>query len=207
MNDKWKIGDTVYIKRANPWISAKAKDIITDTEISSSGFDLVQQYLTQAPSKIRNQEFKTTVGYPLANHYERYAKNQIGKNSSTVAPFTLANMLAIEVGEDAGKKIAKKLTEQIANSDFAEYLGAGDLSTEQIAELRDKVQESVQQQMGKLGEVSAAIDEYTPQIWLDFEEALQSQVAGAMGDDIREALENFELPESLQDQFCEAVVQ
>jgi len=28
-----------------------------------------------------------------------------------------------------------------------------------------------------------------------------------MGDDIREALENFELPESLQDQFCEAVVQ
>ena len=207
VNDKWKIGDTVYIKRANPWISAKAKDIITDTEISSSGFDLVQQYLTQAPSKIRNQEFKTTVGYPLANHYERYAKNQIGKNSSTVAPFTLANMLAIEVGEDAGKKIAKKLTEQIANSDFAEYLGAGDLSTEQIAELRDKVQESVQQQMGKLGEVSAAIDEYTPQIWLDFEEALQSQVAGAMGDDIREALENFELPESLQDQFCEAVVQ
>jgi hypothetical protein len=42
-----------------------------------------------------------------------------------ISPFTLKNMLAIEVDEAAAKQTLDELSEQIANSEFANYLGGG----------------------------------------------------------------------------------
>ncbi len=150
--------------------------------------------------------FKTTVGYEKSKHENNYVDKQVGKNKSTVAPFTLMNMLAIEVGEDKAKEVAKKLSEQVANSEFANYLNTGEITREEIEALRKNVEEKVIDQMGAVGDVLQGIDEIPPDWWLEMEDNLQSRIAGAMGDDAREVLANFEINEPFDNLFCEEIV-
>jgi hypothetical protein len=202
-NGKWQVEKkTIPVYRHTPWIDKSG--IILDSEIKESNFNLLQEYLTQSPSRINNDGFKVSIGYKIDDHRDQYSKKQIGKNNSTVSPFTLMNMLAIEVGEAAAKQTLDELSEQIANSEFANYLGGGELSQEQIETLRSQVEAKVLENVGAIGDVLEAVNEVTPDWWLRLEESAQDAIAGAIGDDARDLLANFEVPEFLDEQLCEA---
>lgn len=208
VNDKWRVSEkTIPLKRASPWISAGVGDIITVNQIEENKFDLVQQYLTQIPGVIDNREFKTTIGYEKDEHENKYTKDQVGKTHSTVAPFTLMNMLAVESSDAAADKIVELLAEQISNSEFANFMGGSGVSADEIEELRKNIEDKVIEQMGALGETLNTVDKYTPQWYKDLEEGVQERLAGALGDDFRDVLANFEVPETFSDQFCEDLIE
>lgn len=203
---KWKVANkTIPVYRHRPWINKSG--VITDTDITVSDFDLLQNYLTQAPDRINNDGFEVTIGYKKSDHWNQYGVKQVGKNNSTVAPFTLKNMMVIEVGDAIAKQTIDQLSEQIANSEFANYLGGGELSAEQIAALRSQVEAKVLENMGVVGDVLETVNDITPDWWLSIEESLQDAIAGAIGDDARDMLANFEVPELLEGQLCEVYEQ
>ena len=63
------------------------------------------------------------------------------------------------------------------------------------------------EQMGSVGDALKAIDDATPEWYRKLEEGVQERLAAALGDDFRDVLANFEVPESFADQFCEAIVE
>ena len=80
------------------------------------------------------------------------------------------------------------------------------MSQEQIEALRSRIDAEVRKNMGLIGGALDKINEVTPDWWLRIEETLQDALAGAIGDDARDFIANFEVPELLQAQFCEAVL-
>ncbi|WNZ54652.1 hypothetical protein QT397_17385 [Microbulbifer sp. MKSA007] len=81
------------------------------------------------------------------------------------------------------------------------------MSRAEIEALRKNVQDKVIDQMGAVGDVLQGIDEVTPDWWLEIEDDVQSRLAGAIGDDVRETLVNFEIHEPFDDLFCEEIVE
>ena len=54
-----------------------------------------------------------------------------------------------------------------------------------------------------MGDVLQLVDGVTPGWYKRLEEGLQESLAGLIGDEAREFLANFEIPESLEDFVCE----
>lgn len=78
-----------------------------------------------------------------------------------------------------------------------------DLDEEAIQALKDQIDDIVMDNMGVVGDVMGAVDEYTPDWYRDLEEEVQDKIAGLVGDEAREMLANWELPDVLQEYVCE----
>lgn len=86
---------------------------------------------------------------------------------------------------------------------LASFLGGGELTAEQIEQLKDNIGDLITENLGVVGDALETINNYTPDWWLRLEEAAQDAVAGAIGDDARDMLGNLELPGPFQEVLCE----
>ena len=199
--------DEVAIKMDTPWMEEDG------VVLGPNGpFERLQRYLTQAPGeRMPNDPFEATIGYRKIDHDRNYQFANVGKLPSTVAPFTLRNAIVMEMGASAADQVLEDLRKQIGGSDLQEFMD-DNLTDEQKEKLRKKIQDEFEKNLGVLKDIQdkvadveeALLPEFIRQALETAQGAVDSGVEALGGDALRNALNEIQVPDSLNDFFCEA---
>ena len=184
-----------------PWMSRETTDNVTTGNVQ---FRALQRYLSTAPEGMDDNAFETTIGYDIDDHETNYTSPQVTSNyqNADVKPFTVLTFFRLAI-QDEARQLWQDMLDQFFGDEFSALQElvdeGGELTEEQIAELRENLTEKALEIVGPWRWLAVNIP-----LLSDVENAVADWALGEEIESLREFAAEFELPEDYFENACEA---
>ena len=175
----------------------------------NENFQNLRKFLTGVSSSLKASMYKTTIGEEKKDHKKNFVTPQViksftGLRDSDIRPFTPLTFLALELGDESGKKAAdmfKAIMSELGKGPFVELQEAinnKELSAAQVDALRDKLTAEMEALLGPWAWLLVDIPGLS---WL--ENTVADWAVGDEAESLRSAITEFDLPEEYFENLCE----
>jgi len=200
--------NTITRNVATPWISNDG--LIKSSELGKDKpFGQLQEFLAGISPDLKTSMYETTLGKEKEDHEKNFVEPQVSGSfsdllNSDIRPFTPLTFLALELGDESGKKAAdmfKGIMSELGKGPFVELQQAinnKELSVAQVDALRDKLTAEMEALLGPWAWLLVDIPGLS---WL--ENTVADWAVGEQIESARSGLVEMELSSDFFENLCE----